>query len=55
MKELLIDDREAQYLIKLLKTVAKQHNQRLTNNSSGEIHIVGKENKRFILNYYYCV
>lgn len=53
MKELLLTDQEAQYLIKLLKAVAKQHNHQLTNKSSGEINIVGKENRRFILNYYY--
>lgn len=53
MKELLLTDEEARYLIKLLKDVAKQHSHQLTNKSSGEIHIVGKEKQRFILNYFY--
>lgn len=53
MKKLLINDDQAYQLIKMIKTIAKNHNVVITNNSKGEIDIVGINNTRFILNYFY--
>lgn len=53
MKELLLTDAEAQKLIKILKVVAQKHNKTLHNQTNGKIDIVGKGDKRFILNYFY--
>ncbi|HEO6601069.1 TPA: hypothetical protein VBA44_001913 [Streptococcus agalactiae] len=53
MRELLLTDSEAQHLIKILKTIAQTHNVTITNNSKGEIDIVGKNDTRFKLNYFY--
>ncbi|HFU3983549.1 TPA: hypothetical protein ACGO2Q_002368 [Streptococcus suis] len=53
MKELLLTDTEAQKLIKILKVVAQKHNKTLHNQTNGKIDIVGKGDKRFILNYFY--
>ncbi|NQN50729.1 hypothetical protein HPA12_00040 [Streptococcus suis] len=53
MKELLLTDAEALRLIKLFKVVAQKHNKTLYNKSQGKIDIVGKGDKRFILNYFY--
>lgn len=49
----MLTDSDADFLIKLLKAVASRHNQTLTDRSSGDIQIVGKNDRRFILNYFY--
>lgn len=53
MKELLLTDSEAKSLIKIIKAIATKHNRTLTNRSSGTIDLVGQNNTRFILNYFY--
>lgn len=46
-------DLEARRLITLLKSVVARHNKTLTERSNGEINLVGSENRKFILNYFY--
>lgn len=53
MKELFLTDSEARRLIKIIKTIARKHNKTLTDKSSGMIDIVGANDTRFILNYFY--
>lgn len=53
MRELLIDDNQANELIKLMKRVLEKHNKTLLNNARGEIVLIGDNQEKFILNYFY--
>lgn len=53
MKELLLTDEQATELLDIMKAFASRHDVTLTNNTNGQIDIVGENNNRFILNYFY--
>ncbi|MCU0082524.1 DUF6978 family protein [Streptococcus danieliae] len=53
MKELLLTDEQADELLNIMKVFASRHDVTLTNNTNGRIDIVGENNNRFILDYFY--
>ncbi len=53
MKQLLMDDSEANRLIKSIKMVLKKHNKTLIDNVRDQITLQGPGDTKFILNYHF--